>query len=226
MAGRGLVAPVHAGNGLPLAPGPLRDECWTDFERRVPRFVRRIDGLTGDVLSWYACIDSASGDGRSKAVVIGTKGLCIAEPRLDADGKPVYSLSCYVCDPSSQITIPIEYSPTTAGPGRSSTAGEVARHAEQAKIAGLTEHGKSRLGNLPVSAQRFLQTPFLRGDAVLRELCHYEGYPTRMDFYVMALAGSKTVAVVTGKNFTPANAPGRNWSLVAHRLTVTRRIGA
>ena len=226
VANRSLSAPVHAGNGLPLAPNPLRDECWTDFERRAPKLVRRIDALTGELLDWYACLDPEAGDGRSKAVVIGTKGMCVAEPRLDVGSKPVYSFSYYIFDPSSHITIPIEYAPMTAGPGKSSASHTLARHIEQAQIVGLTTRGKSQMGNLPISAQRFLQTPFLRGDAVLREICHYEGFPTRMDLFLMALAGSKTVTFVTGKNFRPANSAERNWSLLAHRLTVTHRVGA
>ena len=50
----------------------------------------RLAELAGDVIEWFARHNPSAADTRPRAVVLGTQALCIAEPRIDTTGRPVY----------------------------------------------------------------------------------------------------------------------------------------
>ena len=74
----------------------------------------RLAEQAGDVIDWFASYDPYSSENRPRAVLLGTRALCIAEPRIDATGRAVYELNRYEFVPSSHKTIPVEHRPGTA----------------------------------------------------------------------------------------------------------------
>ena len=61
----------------------------------------RLTELAGDVIEWFAWKDPYSGENRPRAVILGTRAFCIAEPRIDSTGRAVYELSRYEFAPGS-----------------------------------------------------------------------------------------------------------------------------
>ena len=75
----------------------------------------RLTELAGDVIEWFASQNPYANENRPRAVILGTRALCIAEPRIDATGRPVYELNRYEFVPGSHKTVPVEHRPGLSG---------------------------------------------------------------------------------------------------------------
>ena len=218
---------TYQGSGLPMDDRyPLRDESWAAMSAKIRG---RLAELAGDVIEWFARHDPYSSENRPRAVLLGTRALCIAEPRIDAGGRAVYELNRYEFVPGSHKTIPVEYRPRSqvretpreaAQPGASlpQSAGDL----------GLSSREAGQLGNLPRAAQELLQAPFSSKDPVRRCEYFYEGFSDRLDQYMFLLAGRHFVTAAIGTQRVPVGHTVANahWSLTCHRLAVDRVVGS
>ncbi len=197
----------------------LRSECWEIIGVRTRQ---RVNELAGDVIEWFAAREPSSLDGRSYAVVFGDKGLSIAEPRINTEHRPVYSVSAFEFAPGSLRHMKVDHRP----PPYTATASSGAGPAKSADL-GLNSRAQGLLGNLPPRAQELLQTPFTTGQPVLRCDWSYEGFENRLDMFMLYLAGAKDVTVATGTKVIPAGhtSATAHWSLTCYRASVARRIG-
>jgi hypothetical protein len=224
--GDGPRPPTHQGSGLPLGGGSAtREKNWEAMSVKIRE---RLAELAGDVLEWFAENDSSSSDNRPRAVVLGTRALCIAEPRIDSAGRPVYALNRYEFAQGSHKKIPVEYRP-----GLDDAAPRVAPEAGSSLPQSPSELGLSRgeagqLGNLPPAAQELLQAPFSSTDPVRRCEYWYQGRPHRLDIYVLVLAGRRFVTAAIGTQQVPVGhtAANAHWSLTCHRMAVERVVGS
>jgi hypothetical protein len=187
----------------------------------------RLAELSGDVLEWFTEVDPSSTENRPRAVVLGTRAFCIAEPRINSTGRPVYVLNHYEFVPGSHKTIPVEHRPgrdETAAPR--GTAQQGASWPQPSEI-GLTPHDAGQLGNLPPKAQELLQTPFSSKDPVRRCEYWYRGSPHRLDIYLLVLAGRHFVTAAIGTQQVPVGHTVANahWNLTCHRFAVDRVVG-
>ena len=110
-------------------------------------------------------------ENRPRAVVLGTRALCIAEPRIDSTGRPVYALNRYEFAPGSHKKVPVEH--RTGPRRRGGTAGRIPTgriFAAAQSDLGLSPHDAGQLGNLPPKAQELLHN-FNSKDPVQR--CEY-----------------------------------------------------
>ncbi|WP_173095251.1 hypothetical protein [Actinomadura verrucosospora] len=194
----------------------LRAECW---ESIGPRTRQRLAELSGTAIDWFTGRDPAA-DGRPYAVTFGHAGLSIAEPRINTDHRPVYAISSFQFAPGSLRHVAVDHRPA---PQPGPAAGAAAPPPE----IGLSQAAGGVLGNLPPRAQELLQTPFLQGQKVLRNLWYYEGFEHRFTAFVYFLAGANDVTVATGTMVVPAgHSPATaHWSLTCYRASVARRIG-
>ena len=188
----------------------------------------RLAALAGEVLEWFAEQDS-SGESRPRAVVLGTQALCIAEPRIDSTGRPVYVLNRYEFVPGTHRKIPVEYRPgkqETAKPRDARQPGGSLPQPESDLGLSLREAGQ--LGNLPPTAQELLQAPFSSQDPVRRCEYWYSGYPHRLDKYMFVLAGRHFVTAAIGTQQVPVGHTVANahWNLTCHRMAVSRVVGS
>jgi hypothetical protein len=189
----------------------------------------RLAELAGDVIEWFAEHDPSSGENRPRAVVLGTRALCIAEPRIDSTGRPVYVLNRYEFAPGSHKKIPVEYRP-----GRDdATTRQVAPQAAASLPRPTSDLGLSRseagqLGNLPPAAQELLQAPFSANDPIRRCEYWYRGTPHRLDIYMLVLAGRRFVTAAIGTQQVPVGhtAANAHWNLTCHRMAVERVVGS
>jgi hypothetical protein len=218
--------PTYQGSGLPLGGSGTREKSW----EAMPAKIRdRLAELAGDVLEWFTEHDSSSSEDRPRAVVLGTRALCIAEPRIDSTGRPVYALNRYEFAPNSHKRIPVEYRP-----GRDDAAAP--RVAPQAGVPlpqptrdiGLSRSEAGQLGNLPPAAQELLQAPFSAKDPVRRCEYWYRGSPHRLDIYILVLAGRRFVTAAIGTQVVPVGhtAVNAHWNLTCHRMAVERVVGS
>ena len=105
--------PTYQGSGLPLDDRyPTRDDSWAAMSAKIRG---RLAELAGDVIEWFAWQDPYSSENRPRAVVLGTRALCIAEPRIDSRDARVYELNRYEFVPGSHKTIPVEHRPGRGG---------------------------------------------------------------------------------------------------------------
>jgi hypothetical protein len=145
--------PTYQGSGLPLGGGSAtRERNWEAMSAKIRE---RLAELAGDVLEWFAEHDPSSSEDRPRAVVLGTRALCIAEPRIDSTGRPVYVLNRYEFAPGSHKKIPVEYRPgRDDAPAqrvvlrrvrlcRSPQAGSVCRAAKRDSLATFLQQPKS-----------------------------------------------------------------------------------
>ena len=188
----------------------------------------RLAELAGEVLEWFADQDS-SGENRPRAVVLGTQALCIAEPRIDSTGRPVYVLNRYEFVPGTHKKIPVEYRPGLhegAGPQPAPQQGVSLPQLESDLGLSLREAGQ--LGNLPPMAQELLQAPFSSKDPITRCEYWYSGYAHRLDKYMFVLAGRHFVTAAIGTQQVPVGHTVANahWSLICHRMGVNRVVGS
>ena len=189
----------------------------------------RLAELAGDVLEWFAEHDPYSSENRPRAVVLGTRALCIAEPRIDAAGRPVYVLNRYEFAPDSHKKIPVEYRPgrdDAMAPRVAPQAG--ASLPQPASDLGLSPREAGQLGNLPPAAQELLQAPFSSKDPVRRCEYWYRVRPHRLDIYIFVLAGRRFVTAAIGTQQVPVGhtAANAHWNLTCHRMAVDRVVGS
>ncbi|MBO3747400.1 hypothetical protein J5X84_15085 [Streptosporangiaceae bacterium NEAU-GS5] len=223
---RKRVAPIYAGEEITFEPGPLRDECWQRLGPSVGRVLRT---HAGAVIEWSAGIDGATdAGGRPRAVVLGDQGLCFADPRLDADGRPVYVVSMCVLNPQSFRRFKVDYRPgsTLANGGRRPWDPRRPGSGKPA-IAGLAADDIGLIGNLPPQAQELLQIPFLDGAKVLRAAWHYEGSKTYLDNFMVVLAGRRDITAAYGRKTVPAGHSDEtaHWLLTCVQAGVTKTVG-
>ena len=220
-------ASTYQGSGLPLDDRyPSRDDSWEAMSAKIRD---RLAELAGDVLEWFAEHDPSSAENRPRAVVLGSRALCIAEPRIDSTGRPVYELNRYEFAPDSHKKIPVEYRP-----GRDdATARRVAPQAAASlprptSDLGLSPREAGQLGNFPPAAQELLQAPFSAKDPVRRCEYWYQGTPHRLDMYIFVLAGRRFVTAAIGTQQVPVGHTVANahWNLTCHRMAVDRVVGS
>ena len=189
----------------------------------------RLAELAGDVIEWFARHNPSAADTRPRAVVLGTQALCIAEPRIDTTGRPVYELNRYEFAPGSHKAIPVEYRPGAdvagAPPGAPRRGASLPRPETD---LGLSSREAGQLGNLPPAAQELLQAPFNSRDPVRRCEYFYEGFANHLDHYMLILAGRHFVTAAIGTQQVPVGHTVANahWILTCHRLAVNRVVGS
>ena len=194
-----------------------------------PKIRGRLTELAGDVIEWFAWKDPYSTENRPRAVILGTRAFCIAEPRIDAAGRAVYELSRYEFVPGSHKRIPLQH-PT--GPvernGQRVAAQPGAPLPRRKSELGLSSQETGQLGNLPLKAQELLQAPFSSGDRVQRCEYWYSGRANRLDIYMFVLAGRHFVTAAVGTQQVPVGGTVINahWNLTCHRLAVQRVVGS
>jgi hypothetical protein len=189
----------------------------------------RLAELAGDVLEWFAEHDPSSSEDRPRAVVLGTRALCIAEPRIDSTGRPVYVLNRYEFAPGSHKKIPVEYRPgRDDAPAQRVVPQAGASLPQPASGLGLSRSEAGQLGNLPPAAQELLQAPFSSKDPVRRCEYWYRGTPHRLDIYLLVLAGRRFVTAAIGTQQVPVGhtATNAHWNLTCHRVAVDRVVGS
>jgi hypothetical protein len=196
----------------------------------------RLTELAGDVIEWFAWSDPFSSDNRPRAVVLGTLALCVAEPRIDATGRPVYELNRYEFVPGSHKTMPVKHRPGAAAVAAKAPP-ETERSASQpgsrpggqpTSQLGLSSRELGQLGNLPPKAQELLQAPFRSKDPIQRCEYWYSGRANRLDTYMFVLAGRHfvTAAVGTQQVRVGHSVATAHWDLTCHRLAVDRVVGS
>lgn len=217
-------APTHQAGSMGMTGGkPLRQECW---DAMGPLVRERLQQRAGTIIEWWATADSSLDEDRPEATVFGDQGLCIAEPRLNTEHRPVYALSRYVLDPASLRNVSIDHRPAS-GPQPRRAGSSRGPAGPAGPDIGLTAPAKGILGNLPPEAQELLQAPFLTGQNVLRCDWHYEGQVHRLSMFMFYIAGPKDICVAAGTKMVPAGHTDEtaHWSLRVHRASVVRRIG-
>jgi hypothetical protein len=219
---------TYRGSGLPLDDRyPTRDESWAALSAKIRS---RLTELAGDVIEWFATSDPYSSENRPRAVVLGTKAFCVAEPRIDATGRPVYELNRYEFAPGSHKAVPIEHRPGARGAaapqGGASQPGP--SPAQPTSELGLSSRDLGQLGNLPARAQELLQAPFSTQDPVRRCEYWYSGRANHLDIYMFVLAGRHFVTAAVGTQRVPVGhtAANAHWNLTCHRLAVDRVVGS
>ena len=230
-ADQGPQTVVHAAAELDLGGSRLRQECWDS----IPAPVRaRLHELAGPVLYWWATPDGFYADQAPKAAVFGERGLYLADPLPPHLRPPAYSISGYDIVSGSMTVDEIEHAPaagdgdhtaqpsTTPAPVPAATAES---EASDVPDIALYPHVKGVLGNLPPRAQQLLQAPFATGSRIDRQEYYYEGYPHRLDVFVLFLAGDDELTIATGTKLIPDGHSDAtaHWSLRIHRAVVTAR---
>ncbi|HET9301580.1 MAG TPA: hypothetical protein VFO20_02290, partial [Propionibacteriaceae bacterium] len=164
----------------------------------------RLAELAGDVIEWFASQNPFAIENRPRAVILGTRALCIAEPRIDATGRPVYELNRYEFVPGSHKTVPVEYRPGLSGGVMPRVANQSAGSLPKSgSELGLSSRETGQLGNLPPTAQELLQAPFSSKDPVRRCEYWYQGRTNRLDTYIFVLAGRHFVTAAVGTQQVP-----------------------
>ncbi|OLT25948.1 hypothetical protein BJF79_12545 [Actinomadura sp. CNU-125] len=208
---------THRPGELSLGGEGTREENWRTIGART---VRRLTELSGTPIDWFANLDTSSGDGRSYAVTLGESGLSFAEPRVNAEHRPVYAISSFQFAPGSLRHVPVNHRPAPRAAGPSAPGAPP-------PDLGLSRRAREVLGNLPAQAQELLQAPFLQGQKILRNQWYYEGWEQHLPCFVFVLAGAKDVTAATGSMVVPAghSAATAHWTLTCYRASVARRIG-
>jgi hypothetical protein len=218
---------TYQGSGLPLDDRyPSRDDSWAAMSAKIRE---RLAELAGDVIEWFASRDPYSSENRPRAVVLGTRALCIAEPRIDATGRSVYELNRYEFVPGSHKTVRVEHRP-----GRSGSSAPRVAHKPRANLPrpdnelGLSSRETGQLGNLPPTAQELLLAPFSSEDPVRRCEYWYSGHANRLDMYMFVLAGRHFVTAAVGTQQVPIGHSSANahWNLACHRMAVDHVVGS
>ena len=203
---------------------PLRQECWDAMGASIRR---RLLDRAGTLIEWWARQDDSAADGRAAAVVFGDHGLFMAEPRVNAEHRPVYVLKGFQLDAGSLRRVAIAHRPTPGNADTTTANPPFAGSSGVGEDLGLNPAARGLLGNLPPRAQELLQAPFIARQPVLHCDWHYEGFEHRLTMFMMYLAGGRDVTVATGTKVVPAGHGPRSahWELTCFRASVTRRIG-
>jgi hypothetical protein len=224
--------PLPDAKHMPLGDPGSRELCWA---RLPPRAAARLSESAGERIEWWAR-RSGSGQGWAanplpRAMVFGRKALCFAEPRVDSDHRPVYSLERYHFDPDSHRRAEVVFTPPLAAAETSGVEGLDGALAswETGAIAttvpSLSPSALELIGNLPVRAQKLLTAPFGPEHPVRRCEWYYEGSANRFDVFAVVLVGSVQATLAHGTRVIPAGHDDRSshWSLVCRRATVRPR---
>jgi hypothetical protein len=218
---------TYQGSGLPLDDRyPSRDESWAAMSAKIRG---RLAELAGEVIEWFASHDPYSSENRPRAVVLGARAFCIAEPRIDAAGRPVYELDRYEFVPGSHKTVPVEHRPGQGAVAAPRVASQPrAPLPKPASELGLSSRETGQLGNLPPTAQELLQAPFSSKAPVRRCEYWYSGRTNRLDIYMFVLAGRHFVTAAVGTQQVPVGhtAANAHWNLTCHRWAVDRVVGS
>jgi hypothetical protein len=189
----------------------------------------RLTEQAGDVIEWFAWRDPYATENRPRAVILGTRAFCIAEPRIDATGRAVYELNRYEFVAGSHKTIPVNHRPGPAsGTAQSVGTQPGASLPKRKSELGLSTRETGQLGNLPLKAQELLQAPFSSRDRVQRCEYWYTGRANRLETYIFVLAGRHFVTAAVGTQQVPVGNTVANahWNLTCHRLAVERVVGS
>jgi hypothetical protein len=217
--------PTYQGSGLPLGDAyPTREQSWAAMSAKIRD---RLTGLAGEVLEWFTDENSPSSEDRPRAVVLGTQAFCIAEPRIDSKGRPVYVLNRYEFVSGSHKTAPVKYRPGRDRAAAPRAKPQPGRPLPQPSDIGLSPADAGQLGNLPPKAQELLQAPFSSQDPVRRCEYWYRGTPHRLDIYMLVLAGRHFATAAIGTQQVPVGHTVANahWDLTCHRFAVDRVVG-
>jgi hypothetical protein len=200
----------------------LRQECWELMGKGIRE---RLLQKAGNIIEWWASVDPSSSDDRPAATVFGDRALCIAEPRVNTDHRPVYGLSSYEFDPRALRTVNIDHRPPPA-PATPRDIGK-ATAGPPATDVGLTSSDQGILGNLPPRAQELLQAPFLSDQKAIRCSWHYEGNEHHLSMFMFYIAGARDVTAACGSKTIPVGHSDTtaHWSLRIYRAPVVRRVG-
>jgi hypothetical protein len=222
--------PLPDAKHMPLGDPGSRELCWA---RLPPRAAARLSEAAGDRIEWWARKSgSAQGWGANsspRAMVYGRKALCFAEPRVDSDHRPVYSLERYHFDPDSHRRAEVVFTPSRPAPSEGKDLDGVLTGAGTGVIAtnvpGLSPAAVELIGNLPVRAQKLLTAPFSPEHPVRRCEWYYEGNANRFDVFAVVLVGSTQATIAHGTRVIPVGHDDRSshWSLVCRRATVRPR---
>ena len=218
-------SPTYQGSGLPLGSSrPTREDTWAAMSAKIRD---RLGELAGDVLEWFTEEESTSVENRPRAVVLGTRAFCIAEPRIDSAGRPVYVLNRYEFVPGSHKKKQVEHRPGRDNVAAPKAAAGAKGSLPQPGDLGLSTRDAGQLGNLPPKVQELLQAPFNAKDPVRRCECWYRGLPHRLDIYMLVLAGRHFVTAAIGTQQVPVGHTVANahWNLTCHRFAVERVVG-
>jgi hypothetical protein len=218
--------PTYQGSGLPLGEGyQSREKSWAAMSAKIRD---RMADLAGDVLEWFTEHDPSSSENRPRAVVLGTRAFCIAEPRIDSTGHQVYVVNRYEFVPGSHKTISVEHRPGRDDAAAPRVAPQPGATLPRPSDLGLSPHDAGQLGNLPPKAQELLQAPFSSEDPVRRCEYWYRGSPHRLDIYMLVLAGRHFVTAAIGNQQVPVGHTVANahWNLTCHRFAVDRVVGS
>lgn len=213
--------PLHRPGEMQLG-GRRRYECWESVGERTRE---RLAELSGAPIEWFAATDTSSGDGRAYAVTFGEAGLSVAEPRINTEHRPVYAVSSFQFAPGSLRHVQVDHRPAPNMPPPTAPYGTP--YGAPPPDLGLDEAAQGVIGNLPPRAQELLQTPFLQGQQVLRNVWYYEGHEHNLTAFMFFLAGRKDVTAAIGSKVVPVghtNATA-HWALTCYRASVARRIG-
>ena len=189
----------------------------------------RLAELAGDVIEWFASSDPYASENRPRAVLLGTRALCIAEPRIDPTGRPVYELNRYEFVSDSHKAVPVEHRPGRHDAAVAKVTAQTGPFLQQPRSElGLSPRETGQLGNLPPKVQELLQAPFSSKDPVRRCEYWYSGRANRLDMYMFVLAGRHFVTAAMGTQQVPVGhtAANAHWNLTCHRLTVDRVVGS
>jgi hypothetical protein len=223
LARPGGAAPLHQAAAMGLESDKLlRQECWDLMGKSIRD---RLGQKAGNIIEWWASMDFSSPDGRPAATVFGDRALCIAEPRVNTDHRPVYRLSSFEFDPGMLRIVSIDHRPPPS-PATPRNIGKATVGPPVTDI-GLTSSDQGVLGNLPPRAQELLQAPFLSGQKAIRCSWHYEGHEHHLTMFMFYIAGARDVTMACGSKTIPVGHSDTtaHWSLRLYRAPVLRRVG-
>ncbi|BCJ45078.1 hypothetical protein GCM10010168_68780 [Actinoplanes ianthinogenes] len=206
---RPVAVPLHRPDRFGFVPGGDRDHWWGRLGADIRQ---RIGAAAGPTIDWWAWRHDAND--QPYAVVLGTDALVTSIP--DRHGRQELTLHRLV--PDSLTEAHVQQRPADAA-----RIGEVADDQAAAPSLTISEGVRGFLGNLPAEAQQLMQEPFVTGDRVRSDSCHYFG--TDEDVAVWCfLAGRAHVTFVSGRRLAPAGAPphAATWDLICRRARVLR----
>ncbi|GAA3197685.1 hypothetical protein [Actinocorallia longicatena] len=221
--------PTHQARAMGLKGSDLRDDLW---HRLGPGVRQRLQERAGRTLEWFVTEDASDPQRRPYAVVIGESALCVAEPRINAQHKPVYAMTAYELGAFRHKDIDHRPPPgfraaPSAGPGSAARPSGPGSPPTAPGGPDLSASARGLLGNLPPEAQELLQAPFGGGRELTRCDWYYHGWEHHLEVFVIYLAGPGDVTFATGTKTIPAghDDASAHWTLRCHRAPVVRRVG-
>ncbi|MFD9886089.1 hypothetical protein ACFWZT_32050 [Streptomyces alboflavus] len=205
-----VVPSLHEPGGFPVDDSfPDRQACWDMLGAGVKD---RLRAKAGTVVEWWARVDH---EGRVRATVFGTDGLCRATPVV-RNGKWVYLVERLRLEPGAMRRQSFDgAAPESRAPGWSRVLRRPAAdsHREQqpssavvARPLSLDDETRGVLGNFPVEVQEFLQRPFVRDDRRVFPDWYYDEtveFAHQRVFVVFCLSADRHVTVASGTRILP-----------------------